>query len=115
MNVAAFIVIGFPHDEEKHFKENLVFIDRLAEHGITDLSVRFNMALPGTELFHSFCVSGKIKLDRAYFWHILDSFALIPAQRYCEELSRWDRFCWKSSFLGAFMVLKSNTQKNKVL
>ena len=116
MNVAAFIVIGFPHYKENHSKENLVFIDRLAEHGITDLSVRFNMALPGTELFHSFYDSGKIKLDRACFRHILDSHALIPSQRYREELSRWDLFCWKLKFYWRFYgAKKQHTKKQGIV
>jgi radical SAM superfamily enzyme YgiQ (UPF0313 family) len=116
LNVAAFIVIGFPHDEESHFQENLGFIDRLAEHGITDLSVGFYMALPGTELFHSLYDSGKIKLDRAYFRHILDSLALIPSQRYCDKLSRWDLFCWKSRFYRRFYgAKKQNANKQGMI
>ena len=47
------------------------FVERLAKHGVTDLSVGFYMALPGTELFHSLYDSNKIKLDINYFKHIL--------------------------------------------
>ena len=53
LNVAVFIVIGFPHDLPKHLEENKNFVERLAKHGVTDLSVGFYMALPGTELFYS--------------------------------------------------------------
>ena len=53
LNVAVFLVIGFPHDLPKHLEENKNFVERLAKHGVTDLSVGFYMALPGTELFYS--------------------------------------------------------------
>lgn len=41
LNVATFLVIGFPHNEAQHLQENFEFIDRFAAHGITDLSVGF--------------------------------------------------------------------------
>ena len=109
LNVATFIVIGFPHDEAATLEENLTFIDRLAEHGITDLSVGFYMALPGTELFHSLYDSGLIRLDRAYFRHILDSLALVPSQRYCQHLSRRELFFWKLRFYLRFYWLSDRT------
>lgn len=64
------------------------------------------MALPGTELFHSLYDAKRIKLDCAYFRHILDSLALIPSQRYCEHLSRWDLFRWKMRFYRRFYGAK---------
>ncbi len=106
LNVATFLVIGFPHDRNETLEENFTFIDRLAEHGITDLSVGFYMALPGTELFHSLYDAGRIKLDRAYFRHILDSLALIPSQRYCDDVTRWELFRWKMKFYRRFYGAK---------
>ena len=113
LNVATFLVIGFPHDEAQHLQENFEFIDRLAAHGITDLSVGFYMALPGTELFHSLYDAKRIKLDRAYFRHILDSLALIPSQRYCEHLSRWDLFRWKMRFYRRFYGAKKKVGESQ--
>ena len=95
LNVAIFLVIGFPHDRPEHLRENFAFIDRLAEIGVTDTSIGFYMALPGTELFHSLYDAGRITLDRAYFRHILDSLNLVASQSYCEQLSRLDLFRWK--------------------
>lgn len=95
LNIATFLVIGFPHDQPAHLEENLPFIDRLAEHGVSDVSIGFYMALPGTELFQSLYDAGKIKLDRAYFRHILDALSLIPSQSYCDSLSKSDLFTWK--------------------
>jgi len=106
LNVATFLVIGFPHDNAENLAENYEFIDRLADHGITDLSVGFYMALPGTELFHSLYDSGRIRLDRAYFRHILDSLALVPSQRYCENLSRLELFKWKLRLYRRFYGAK---------
>ncbi len=106
LNVAAFIVIGFPHDKPDHLRENLEFIDRLVEAGVTDLSVGFYMALPGTELFHSIFDAGNMRFDRAYMRHILDSLALWPSQSYCKQLSRLDLCCWKLRFYVRFYGAK---------
>ena len=75
LNVAVSLVIGFPHDRPEHLAENLPFIDELAKHGVNDVSVGYYLALPGTELFHSLYDAGRIKIDREYFRHILDSLA----------------------------------------
>ena len=109
LNVAVFLVIGFPHDLPKHLEENKNFVERLAKHGVTDLSVGFYMALPGTELFHSLYDSNKIKLDIKYFKHILDSLALFPSQRYCSAISRISLFLWKLKFYLRFYKSKKST------
>ena len=110
LNVAVFLVIGFPHDLPKHLEKNKNFVERLAKHGVTDLSVGFYMALPGTELFHSLYDSNKIKLDIKYFKHILDSLALFPSQKYCPAISRTNLFLWKLKFYIKFY--KSKKLKN---
>ena len=85
----------------------------MAELGVTDVSVGFYMALPGTELFHSLHDSGRIRLDRAYFRHILDSLALAPSQSYCPVLPRRKLFAWKLRmylrFYGAKRRLRERT------
>jgi len=106
LNVAAFLVIGFPHDTPRELEKNLPFIDRLADAGVTDVSVGFYMALPGTELFHSLYDAGKIKLDRSYFRHILDSLSIAPSQSYCASLSRADLTKWKLRMFYRFYKAK---------
>lgn len=108
LNVAVFL--GFPHDRPEQLAENLAFIDRLAEAGITDLSVGFYMALPGTELFNSLYDADRIRLDRAYFRHILDSLALWPSQSYCEHLSWIELFCWKLRYYLRFYGAKQRSR-----
>ncbi len=108
LNVAVFLVIGFPHDLPKHLNKNLDFVERLAKHGVTDLSIGYYMALPGTELFHSLYDSNKIKLDIKYFKHILDSLALFPSQRYCSAISGLSLFFWKLKCYLRFYNSKSS-------
>ena len=108
LNVAVFLVIGFPHDLSKHLEENENFVEKLAKHGVTDLSVGFYMALPGTELFHSLYDANKIKLDIEYFKHILDSLALFPSQKYCSGVSRTSLFIWKLKFYLRFYKSKKS-------
>ena len=108
LNVAVFLVIGFPHDLPNHLEENKNFVERLAKHGVTDLSVGFYMALPGTELFNSLYDSNKIKLDIRYFKHILDSLALFPSQSYCSGIPRLSLFLWKLKFYLRFYKSKKS-------
>ena len=111
LNVAVFLVIGFPHDRPEHIAENLPFIDRLAAHGVNDVSVGFYMALPGTELFHSLYEAGRIKVDRRYFRHILDSLALVPSQSYCDAMTPFALAKWKFIMFRRFYGgKKSNGQ-----
>lgn len=95
LNVSVFMVIGLPHDTEDHLRENLPFIDRLVESGVRDLSVSFYMALPGTELFESLYDAGRLRLDRAYFYHMIHNLSLVPVKSYCADLSRADLARWK--------------------
>jgi len=115
LNVAVFIVIGFPHDLSNHLEESKNFVERLAKHGVTDLSVGFYMALPGTELFHSLYDSNKIKLDIKYFKHILDSLALFPSQKYCSAISCISLFLWKLKFYLVFYKSKKSTNRKSSL
>ena len=109
LNIAVFIVIGFPHDNNKNLKENIKFIKRLASQGVTDMSVGYYMALPGTQLFNSLFDSGKITLDKNYFSHILDSLAIVPSQKYCFNLSRLKLLYYKIYFLYTFYKEKTRS------
>lgn len=106
LNVSVFLVIGFPHDRPEHLAENLPFIDRLVAEGVTDMSVGYYMALPGTELFHTLYDAGKIKIDRAYFRHILDSLSIWPSQSYADALDSKALFGWKFRLYRRFYGAK---------
>ena len=109
LNIAVFIVIGFPHDNKKNLRENINFIKRLASQGVTDMSVGYYMALPGTQLFNSLFDSGKITLDKKYFSHILDSLAIVPSQKYCFNLSKLKLLYYKIYFLFTFYKEKNKS------
>jgi hypothetical protein len=95
LNVAVFLIVGFPHDTREQLAENLPFVDRLVAAGITDLVLGYYMNLPGTELFDSQYDAGKVRLDRTYFGHILQSTELFPSISYCEHLGRLGLAWWK--------------------
>jgi anaerobic magnesium-protoporphyrin IX monomethyl ester cyclase len=101
LNVAVWLVIGFPHDRPEHIAENLPFLDELASHGVTDIGIAFYMALPGTELFNSLYDAGRITVDRKYFRHILDALTPVPSQTYC-DLRRIDLAIWKYRMFRRF-------------
>ncbi len=100
--VMAFTVIGFPHDTERTLAESLPFLEQLAVNGVSDMSVSFYMALPGTQLFHSLWDAGRLRLDRAYFGHILESLSFVPRRSWVEGLSRADLARWKLRSYRAF-------------
>ena len=101
LNVMVFMVIGFPHDTDEHIRENLPFFERIAEIGINDAAVGFYMALPGTQLFESLYDSGKIRIDRTYFRHILSSTSLWATSTY-SGLSRPRLTYWKFRLMRQF-------------
>lgn len=105
LNVMAFLVIGFPHDTREHILENLEFVDQLAAEGLTDCSVSFYMALPGTELFYSLYDNGKARIDREYFSHILHALTLWPAHTY-SDLSKLDLASLKIRLLLRFYAAR---------
>jgi len=102
LNVAVWMVIGFPHDRPEHIAENLPFLDELARHGVTDIGIGFFMALPGTELFYSLYDAGRIKIDRTYFHHMLQPTFLWPLQTYCDSLGRLQLAIWKFKMYRRF-------------
>ncbi|HSV29858.1 MAG TPA: radical SAM protein [Candidatus Omnitrophota bacterium] len=90
LNVALFLVVGFPHETPEHLAENYPFVDRLRETPVNDLSVTSYMALPGTELFDNLYDSGKLAIDRGWFRHILDGNALMPSRTYSPFVTPFD-------------------------
>jgi anaerobic magnesium-protoporphyrin IX monomethyl ester cyclase len=101
LNVMVFMVIGFPHDTDDQIRENLDFLETIAEIGINDAAVGFYMALPGTQIFESLYDAGKIRIDRTYFRHILSSTSLWATSTY-SGLSRHRLTWWKFRLMRHF-------------
>jgi radical SAM superfamily enzyme YgiQ (UPF0313 family) len=101
LNVMVFMVIGFPHDKDEHIRENLEFLEKIADIGINDAAVGFYMALPGTQIFDSLYDSGQISIDREYFRHILSSTSLWATSTY-SGLSRPRLTYWKFKLMRHF-------------
>ncbi|NQV46739.1 MAG: cobalamin B12-binding domain-containing protein [Rhodospirillaceae bacterium] len=100
--VGIFTIIGFPHDKPEHLAENLKFVRQMGEIGVTDISVGFYLALPGSELFDSLYDDGKITIDRDYFVHILQGASFYPSKKFAEHLSNLDMFLWKIRCIFTF-------------
>ncbi len=104
LSVAAYMVIGFPHDGRQEMRETVAFLREVARRGVNDLGSGYYMALPGTELFRTLYEQGKITIDREYFRHILNALSIFPAATYSEELGRAELFYWKIRFVAAFYL-----------
>ncbi len=95
LHAEVFLVIGFPHDTEDNLRENLPFLDAIADIGITDIGISFYMALPGTQMFDSLYDNGKIVINQKYFRHMLAATTLFPTSSYNEDLSVLQLTAWK--------------------
>lgn len=102
LSVAAYMVIGFPHDGRQEMRETLVFLRDIARRGVNDLGSGYYMALPGTELFRTLYERGDIVIDREYFRHILNGLSIYPATSFSYEMGRAELFYWKIRFVAAF-------------
>jgi anaerobic magnesium-protoporphyrin IX monomethyl ester cyclase len=107
LNVALFIVLGFPHDTPARLREELAFSDRARDAGATELSAGFYMALPGTELFDALYDAGRVTLDRAWFGHVLQSTTLWPSRSWCPSLGRARLFWWSLRLYARFFLRRA--------
>jgi radical SAM superfamily enzyme YgiQ (UPF0313 family) len=110
LNVACFIVLGFPHDTPGRMGEELAFSDRARDAGATELSTGFYMALPGTELFDALHDAGRVTLDRAWFGHVLQGTTLWPSRSYC-PLGRARLFWWSLRLYARFFLRRPRRDK----
>lgn len=110
LNVACFLIIGFPHDTKEALRENIPFLKKIRRTGVTDLGIGYFFALPGTELFDSLYDADLIKLDRRYFAHILQGGDLFPAVSHCQRFSRLGLMLWK---LRLYLTFYSTRNENK--
>jgi len=95
LNVAVFLIIGFPHDDAESLAENIAFVKEIRRRGVTDLGVGYFFALPGTELFDSLFDAGRLRLDRTWFRHILQGADIVPSISHSRTLSRFGLLRWK--------------------
>ena len=106
LSVAAYMVIGFPHDGPREMRETVAFLREIARRGVNDVGSGYYMALPGTELFRTLYEKGAVVIDRAYFRHILAAHSTIPTASYSEQLGRAALFYWKLRFVAAFYLTR---------
>lgn len=104
LSVAAYMVIGFPHDGRAEMRETVAFLREIARRGVNDLGSGYYMALPGTQLFRTLYENGKVVIDREYFRHILNALSIYPAASYSDHLGRPEMFYWKLRFVLAFYL-----------
>lgn len=102
LSVAAYLVVGFPHDGRQEMRETIAFLAEIARRGVNDLGSGYYMALPGTQLFRTLYENGKVVIDREYFRHILNGLAIYPAATYSDHFGRPELFYWRLRFVAAF-------------
>ncbi|MEZ4575117.1 MAG: hypothetical protein R2857_09410 [Vampirovibrionales bacterium] len=113
LNVALFMVIGFPHDTPQHLDETMAFLEDVARIGAEDVAIAYYMAMPGTQLFGSLYDSGQIRMDRTYFNHLFANSDLIPVSSYAPHLSRWQLFWAKCRFYLKFYCFSPHAKRSR--
>jgi radical SAM superfamily enzyme YgiQ (UPF0313 family) len=107
LNITAFIVIGFPHDEAADLKETSRLARQLARLGIDDIAIGFFFPIPNTELYHQLVARGRIQLTDDFL--LTPIFAndekLLPENNYCDHLSARQLTWWKYRILFNFYAL----------
>ena len=104
LNITAFLVLGFPHDQPQDLRETARLARQLAVLGIDDVAIGFFFPIPNTELYHQLIQSGRITLgDEFLLTPIFANDArLLPANNYCEHLSARQLTAWKYRILLNF-------------
>jgi anaerobic magnesium-protoporphyrin IX monomethyl ester cyclase len=104
LNITAFIVIGFPHDEPQDLKETTKLARKLAYLGIDDVAIGFFFPIPNTELYDQLIARGRIQLTDEFL--LTPIFAndekLLPENNYCDHLSARQLTWWKYRILLSF-------------
>ena len=107
LNLTAFIVIGFPHDNPDDLRDTKKMVRRLARLGIDDIAVGFFFPIPNTELYYQLLASGRIQLDDDFL--LTPVFAneekLLPENNYCDHMTAKELTAWKYTLLLNFYGL----------
>ncbi|MCC6672499.1 MAG: B12-binding domain-containing radical SAM protein [Planctomycetes bacterium] len=104
LNVTAFIVIGFPHDEASDLKETARLARQLARLGIDDIAVGFFFPIPNTHLYRELMARGRLSLnDDSLLTPIFaNEEKLLAENNYCDHLSHRQLTRWKYRILWNF-------------
>jgi radical SAM superfamily enzyme YgiQ (UPF0313 family) len=91
IDLTCFLVLGFPHDRDRHMWENFRFVRELARHGVQDIVCAFFFPIPATELFDSLRAKGRLSLsDESLLAPILGHDRYLTADRnYAEHIPAW--------------------------
>ena len=107
LNIAANVIIGFPHETDELIAENIPFARRLKAAGCEDFIAHYYMALPGTEIFDSLYSAGKLRIDGAYFRHILASVSLWPGLLFNDgRIGKLKLLMWKMRISLVFYAVR---------
>ncbi|MFQ5503383.1 MAG: B12-binding domain-containing radical SAM protein [Planctomycetota bacterium] len=104
LNITAFIVIGFPHDDKQDLKETVRLARKLGLAGIDDVAIGFFFPIPNTELYARLMEEGRIDLsDRFLLTPIYANDEKLEAHNnYCDHLSSRELTAWKYRILLNF-------------
>ncbi|MEM7309676.1 MAG: radical SAM protein [Planctomycetota bacterium] len=112
LNITAFLVIGFPHDEPGDLRATRSLVRKLAIMGIDDIAIGFFFPIPNTELYYQLRERGDVQLDDEFL--LTPIFAndekLMAENNYCDHMSARQLTFWKYRLLINFYGLSFATR-----
>ncbi len=116
LNITAFLVMGFPHDEPKHLRDTEKLVRKLAIMGIDDIAIGFFFPIPNTELYYQLLERGDVELTDEFL--LTPIFAndekLLPDNNYCDHMTAGQLTRWKYRLLLNFYGLSFATRPWRV-
>ncbi len=116
LNLACFIVLGFPKDTKKGLQASVKLARKLAWMGVDDVCCAFFFPLPSTELYDYLIETGRITLDDAFLMtplHTHDKY-LTGDRNYCEAVSARALSYYRYKVLINFYMVSFVTHPTRV-
>jgi len=116
INLTAFMVLGFPHDNDKNMRANLSFVRELARRGVEDVALGFFFPIPNTELYDYLVGKGRMApTDENLLAPIMatDRY-LAPERNFSEHIPAWRLTVWRYLILLNFYPLAFLTHPKRV-
>ena len=116
INLACFIVVGFPSESAETLRLTLKYVRYLARLGVTDIGVSQFVPYPGSELFSELQESGIIELNNDYLLSTMN-FYLKGNHSFARDLSPKEIYRWQlrllvNFYFTSFLFFPIKTIKN---
>ncbi len=116
MNVKLNMIMGFPHESDRHLLETAFFLARMAALGVHDAYIACFSPYPGSELFEELRGSGAIgALDSDYFLALTSYSDLRYSRSYAPRLSSRRLSFYRLGSMALFYAISYLLHPSRIL